>query len=302
MTLAPKDKQDSLICLRPGHAHFVGVDSDGCVFDSMATKQKQCFIPVTIEHWGLQPIAEYERETHEFVNLYSKWRGSNRFPALVKVFDLLRECEEVRRLGFRLPGIEPLRRWIAAAPVLGEPALEAAVSESSDPVLTRTLAWSRAVNEAVRKVAWSTPPFLFARESLARLQGRADVICVSGTPQEALEREWREADLSQYVAFIAGQEFGPKSRQLTMALSGRYQAGRTLMIGDSPGDLAAARAVKARFYPIVPGHEVESWRRFHDEIADLFLRDLYDERTEVDFVSEFESRLPEEPPWKIRKE
>jgi hypothetical protein len=40
--------------------------------------------------------SKYAREACEFVNLYSKWRGINRWPALVMVFDLLRERPEVQ--------------------------------------------------------------------------------------------------------------------------------------------------------------------------------------------------------------
>ena len=76
-----------LMDFKPQRSCFVGVDSDGCAFDVMELKQKECFIPITIGVWGLQPISKYARETAEWVNLYSKWRGANRWPALVKVFD-----------------------------------------------------------------------------------------------------------------------------------------------------------------------------------------------------------------------
>ena len=34
---------------------FVGIDSDGCVFDSMEIKHKECFCPAFVHHYGLQP-------------------------------------------------------------------------------------------------------------------------------------------------------------------------------------------------------------------------------------------------------
>ena len=52
-----------LIDFRPRHAFFVGIDSDGCAFDAMELKQKECFTPSTIRVWGLQPISKYARET-----------------------------------------------------------------------------------------------------------------------------------------------------------------------------------------------------------------------------------------------
>ena len=46
----------------------------------MELKHKECFIPNTINYWGLQGVSKYAREAAEFVNLYSKSRGVNRFP------------------------------------------------------------------------------------------------------------------------------------------------------------------------------------------------------------------------------
>src|SRR5471030_2090154 len=74
---------------------FVGIDSDGCAFDSMEIKHKECFAPNFIKHFGLQPVSKYARESFEFVNLYSKWRGINRWPAMIRSLDLTRERAEV---------------------------------------------------------------------------------------------------------------------------------------------------------------------------------------------------------------
>src|SRR5512141_2921582 len=81
--------------LQPQQPFFVGIDSDGCAFDSMEIKHKECFCPNIIKWWDLQAVSKYAREAAEFVNLYSKWRGINRWPALVMVFDLLADRPEV---------------------------------------------------------------------------------------------------------------------------------------------------------------------------------------------------------------
>ena len=52
-----------LIDFQPKHEFFVGIDSDGCAFDAMEIKHKECFIPNTIKHWGLQPVSTLTRET-----------------------------------------------------------------------------------------------------------------------------------------------------------------------------------------------------------------------------------------------
>ncbi len=76
----------------------------------MEIKHKECFCPNTIKWWDLQPVSKYAREAVEFVNLYSKWRGINRWPALTMVFDLLEERPEVIARHVKItPGSEGAR-------------------------------------------------------------------------------------------------------------------------------------------------------------------------------------------------
>ena len=49
----------------------------------------------------------------------------------------------------------------------------------------------------------------------------------------------------------------------------------TLMIGDAPGDYAAAKANDALFYPINPGCEDASWKRFLDEGIERFFKGTF---------------------------
>ena len=67
------------------------VDSDGCVFDTMEIKHKECFCPAFIKVFGLQPISKYVREAWEYGNLYSVHRGRSRFIEILLVFDWLAE-------------------------------------------------------------------------------------------------------------------------------------------------------------------------------------------------------------------
>ena len=64
------------------------------------------------------------------------------------------------------------------------------------------------------------------------------------------------------------------------------------MIGDAPGDLKAAKANDALFYPINPGDEVASWKRFHDEAMDKFFDGTYAGRYEKKLIEEFDSHCP----------
>ena len=59
----------------PKHSFLVCIDSDGCAFDVMEVKHKECFCPATVNDWDLQAVSRYAREAWEFVNLYSVYRG-----------------------------------------------------------------------------------------------------------------------------------------------------------------------------------------------------------------------------------
>jgi phosphoglycolate phosphatase-like HAD superfamily hydrolase len=285
--------------LEPRHGFFVGIDSDGCAFDTMEIKHKECFIPNTVKHWDLQPVSKYAREAAEFVNLYSKWRGINRWPALVMVFDLLRERPEVQARGAVLPGAPCLRDFIAddGFPKSND-GLRAYMAREPDPELEQAWAWTTGVNATIADMVHGVPPFPYVRESLAFLLDKADMIVVSATPLEALAREWEEHDIAQHVRVIAGQEMGKKALHLKLASGGKYRPGHVLMIGDAPGDWNAARANDALFYPINPGHEEESWQRFYEEAMHKFLAGEYAGAYEDKLISEFDALLPEVPPWK----
>ncbi len=287
---------------KPQHPFLIAIDSDGCAFDTMEIKQKECFIPNIVKHWKMQPIAKYVRAAAEFVNLYSKWRGVNRFPGLVKTFDLLADWDAVQARKFIMPDIPNLRRWIEEESKLGNPALASWCkrhSEQEAPDMHQTLTWSVAVNESVADIVQGgLPPFPYVRECLEQARNRADIMVCSQTPCEALIREWEEQDLDQFVFCINGQEMGTKTEHIQFASEGRYDASRILMIGDAFGDLKAARANGALFFPINPGEEDASWKRLLEEGLDKFFNGAFAGDYEASLIAEFETYLPATPPWK----
>ncbi len=285
--------------LEPEKEFFVGIDSDGCAFDTMEVKHKECFTPNIIKHWSLQSVSKYAREAAEFVNLYSKWRGINRWPALVMVFDLLRERPEVQARHVVPPEAPRIREFIAddAFPKSND-GLKAYRQAHPDPELDTAWAWTTGVNATVADMVHGVPPFPYVCESLEFLADKADMIVVSATPYEALKREWEEHDIAQYVRVIAGQEQGKKALHLELAAKGKYPPDHILMVGDAPGDMRAAKANDALFCPINPGHEEESWQRFYEEAASKFLAGEYAGEYEAQVIAEFEAILPEIPPWK----
>jgi phosphoglycolate phosphatase-like HAD superfamily hydrolase len=285
--------------LKPTKEFFIGLDSDGCVFDSMEIKQKECFCPNFINSFGLQPVSKYARDVWIFVNLYSKSRGCNRFLAVVLALDLLRGLPEVTARGVTVPKMDGLRAWIKRETKLGNPALKMEVEKTGDPDLVQVYAWSLAVNESVGKMVRNVPPFPLVRESLIALEGKADVIVVSQTPFEALKREWEEHDIDKHIRLIAGQEMGTKTEHIAFASKDKYAKGKVLMVGDAPGDFEAAKANNALFFPINPGHEEASWNQFLGEALGRFFAGSYAGSYEQSLIAEFDRYLPELPPWKV---
>jgi phosphoglycolate phosphatase-like HAD superfamily hydrolase len=282
--------------LKPTKEFFIGIDSDGCVFDTMELKHKECFTPMFIKHFRLQTASKYAREVWDFVNLYSKSRGVNRFPAVVRALNLLRERKEVIARKVAVPDTKALEDWIARETRLGNAALQKEV-DAGNRALAPVLAWSLAVNQAITDIVSGVPPFPFFRESLQKMVQPADVIVVSQTPTEALVREWKEHGIDSFVRAIAGQELGTKAEHIQFAAGGKYPSGKVLMIGDAPGDRKAAVSNHALFYPIIPGHEEASWERFFKEGLDRFFNETYAGVYENGLVREFDASLPEQPPW-----
>jgi phosphoglycolate phosphatase-like HAD superfamily hydrolase len=286
-----------MIDVTPQHDYLVGIDSDGCAFDTMELKHKECFIPNSINYYELQGVSKYAREAAEFVNLYSKSRGINRFPALIEALEWLQKRPEVKARGIQVTIPQGLVQWIKRETKLGNPVLKKAVEETGDPDLKLALTWSEAVNQAVANMVRGVPPFPYVRECLQQLQGKADALVVSATPQEALQREWDEHDLTQYVVAIGGQESGTKAQMLENAT--KYPAQHVLMIGDAPGDFKAAKANDALFFPINPGAEEDSWKRLYEEGIGRFLEGTFAGEYEQALLDEFNDYLPEQPPWPV---
>jgi len=293
------DSAQALEHLVPEKEFFIAVDSDGCVFDTMEIKHKECFCPMAIKHFGLQAVSKYAREAWEFVNLYSKKRGVNRFPALVAVLDLLRRRESVLRRNVSIPILPRLRHWIQNETKLGNQALRRIATETADEELLQVLMWSDAVNEAIDDMVYGVSPFPGVRESLTEASSRADMIIASGTPFDALKREWTEHNLIHFVRVIAGQEAGSKTEHLTLAATGKYPPNRVLMIGDAYGDMKAAESVGALFYPILPGKEEFSWQRFYEEALSRFFAQRYAGNYQKQLIQELDRALPEIAPWQV---
>ena len=276
--------------------YLVCIDSDGCVFDTMEIKHKECFCPSYIHYFGLQAVSKYAREAWDFANLYSCHRGINRFLSLLKALEVLKDRKEVLARGFVTPTLPELEAYVAAGKPLNNAGIEAYLQEHPESAeFKNLLAWSLDVNKRIAEMVHSVPPFPYVRQRLQELSKVADIVIVSATPQEALEREWAEHDLLPMIDAVKGQESGNKT-QIIASLKDQYPQGHVLMIGDAPGDLEAAHKNGALFYPICPDQESDSWKTF-DEIIKAFLAGTYAGATEQKAISHFEALLPTKPAW-----
>jgi beta-phosphoglucomutase-like phosphatase (HAD superfamily) len=309
---------------------FIGIDSDGCVFDTMETKHRDAFVPAMIQTYGLEHIAGIVEEVWCFVNLYSRDRGINRFLGLIRTVEELQKHPVLRRfpgvLAAILPDLRPLRAWAERTQNLSNDSLEAEIRRLRDIragttlsqsisrdieewiiELERCLAWSVAVNALAKEHVSSAEAFpnvynflrminpdgIDARKIPASDTG---MVVISQSPAALLESQWRSAGFSRYMDAIHGQEDGNKSAVLQKYLDRGVQA-RMLVIGDAPGDLEAARKSGAWFFPIIPRHEAESWSRLAYEGWPLFATGCYNIEYQNRLLDDFFAGLPAQAPW-----
>jgi phosphoglycolate phosphatase-like HAD superfamily hydrolase len=288
--------------VKPTKDYLVAIDSDGCVFDAMGIKQRECFCPMMIAYFGLQPVAQAARECKEFADLFSKTRGANRHKTLVRILtELLPTHPMVKARRFKVPQFKYYFDWVNnPKSLLSNDGLEKVINEAANPDAKKefqlALRWSKRVNEMVAEVVKNVPPFLFVKESLEKIYQKADIIVCSSTPTEALQREWAEHNVAKYAKAIAGQEMGKKAEHLAV-MCDKYDKDKILMIGDAPGDQNAAKKNAVLFYAVNPGAEDASWKRFHDEAFDKFIAGKYAGQYENSIIAEFDSFLPDNPHW-----
>jgi phosphoglycolate phosphatase-like HAD superfamily hydrolase len=273
---------------------LLALDSDGTVFDSMKTKHELCFMPAFAAFFGSGAERHALDDIWGFVNLKSRLRGANRYRALAAAL----------RIGARHPlvGAEMRRRDGIAAALEAYLAQESAPSRSRlelalasrrvDRLLAPVLDWSRAVDEAIASLPPSRP-FRGALSALPLLAAGGELMVLSAAPAAAIAREWEAAGLGPYAERVVGQERGKKAACLAAAMEGRFEAERVLVIGDAPSDLEAARAVGARFFPILHGREEESWKTFARDFLPGFLAG----QPVVSPIADFLESMPQNPPW-----
>lgn len=281
----------------PALTSFVGLDSDGCVVDTMAAKQHGFLQPMLVDALGLGPMREAYIACADFVNLYSEYRGITRFRAIFLSLTFFNRHPAVRAAGFPPVPLADLEAFVNSGLPQSSEALEGWLREHPSALLETLLRWSYAVNAAILASGVVFPAYGGAREALRRMRGRSETGIVSQSPERVLRQDWDAHGLLTFVDHVAGQELGDKVAQLTALTDGRFPRDRVLMVGDAFGDLKAARAFGCRFYPILPGQEEASWARFNGEVYPAFAEGRYTPACEAALIEAFSAALPSLPPW-----
>lgn len=234
--------------------YLVCVDSDGCAMDTMDIKHFRCFGPCMVEEWGLEEWAQPILARWNEINLYTMTRGVNRFKGLAMALD------EINAQYTAVEGLDELKAWAASAPELSNGALEKALPTAQGPCLAKALSWSKKVNAAINALPESEKkPFDGAAAGLAAAHAAADVAVVSSANREAVEEEWARCGLLGSVDVLCCQDAGSKAACIAQLKAKGYAPDHILMVGDAPGDKAAAEKNGVWFYPILVRHEAESW-------------------------------------------
>ncbi|MTB64535.1 HAD hydrolase-like protein [Streptococcus sp. zg-86] len=235
------------------------VDSDGCAMDTMTYKHQLFFGPLAAQFFEV-PNKEAFLKEWDNINLYSRTRGVNRFVGLAMGLEYA-----------GLDGIDALKHWVATTSSLSNASLEKALDQKPSDDLQKALDWSNEVNRQIKSYKGEALAFTGARSGLARLHELGKVYVVSSANHEAVEEEWRDQGLLEHVDELYCQDRGKKEDVIAALVEQGYVQEHILMIGDSPGDLAAAEQNQVAFYPILVGKEAISWKELQETFSPAFV-------------------------------
>ena len=182
---------------------------------------------------------------------------------------------------------------------LGNPALEKAVAETGDADLKQALRLvagrqqgdrrhgpRRAAVSVRARSAWSDSPSGPTCSSARRRRTRRS------------KRNGKSTTSPGSCVAICGQEIGSKKESLAVAK--QYPPNHTLMIGDAPGDYKAAVGEQLLVLPDQPGRRrsqlAAAARRRH---RPRFFEGTFAGAYQQQLLDEFDTFLPERPPWPV---
>ena len=266
--------------------YVVCIDSDGCAMDTMEVKHRECFGPQWIYTYGLDEHFEACMELWLSINLYSITRGINRFKGLALAL------QEVQKRGWcNVEGLDEYVTWTKESKELSNPALLALTQKVENPCFEKALLWSIRTNRAIHGLPANDMPFPNVKWTMDEMCKVADLTAVSSANSEAVEAEWKKHNLKDDCKALLTQEAGSKAYCIGELVNKGYQPQNVMMVGDAPGDKDAAAKNGVWFYPILVGHEGESWARLLDEAFPKLLDGTFDEEYQKELIGAFEKNL-----------
>uniref|UniRef100_UPI0035A0CF58 HAD family hydrolase n=1 Tax=Jeotgalibaca porci TaxID=1868793 RepID=UPI0035A0CF58 len=250
---------DRFLTFEKQNDFLVCVDSDGCAMDTMDIKHERFFGPFSADVFGIEDRETYLEDWNR-INLFSSTRGVNRFKALVMAL------QNAQKRGENVGDITALTEWAETASSLSNGAIEEILKNNPSEDFEKTLDWSQRVNHAIEtELVGEDRPFEGAKDGLAAITKLADVAIVSSANKEAVESEWERHELLDSVDAFYAQDRGTKAEAIADLLTKGYEKKHVLMVGDAPGDEAAAEKNGVYFFPILFGQEKACWDRLVNE-------------------------------------
>ena len=134
-------------------------------------------------------------------------------------------------------------------------------------------------------------PFFGVRDALEAAGRKADIAIVSSANRKAVEDEWSRYGLLPFTDILLTQKDGSKAACIGRLLEKGYDRSHALMAGDAPGDARAAGKNGIFFYPVLVGHEEESWKEFKKEALARLTDETYAGAYQKKKLDEFWSNL-----------
>lgn len=270
------------------------IDSDGCAFDTMNAKHKDCFAPMAITVFNIKEHTEDLKQLWSDVNLYSATRGLNRFKG-IGIF--IQKAVALNALQLSKKEDEALKQylqWTETTQSLSNDSLKDFISKTENHLAEKILNWSCLSSEKISALTYEQKKvFKSVEPALKKAQSYCDIAVVSSAPSMEIFSEWKNADLLDYIGNIFGQEAGSKTTVLANLTPLGYKPNNCLFLGDALSDLTAAKKNNYLFYPVIPDFEDECWQLLESAYLEKFLNNSYAGESEQALIQKLHKRLPQ---------
>lgn len=243
------------------------VESEGAVFDSLSMYCEHAYVPAFTACFAMGQDPLLCGHIWRTVELTSRLRGSSPFVILAASLRLLnKKYPSVRRAAI----IKTLDAFLAS----DEKNL-IALADSPVGSPGRLIAdWYSMTRGAIEREPL-VPHFARAQsflEFLPEAAPSADVLVHSTMPEFSALGQWEMAGMGSLFRKIAGKERGSILEYLRMVVSNGFDKIPILAIGTTRESWLAAQSVGARFYPIIPLREEESWTFLAEVFFPAFMK------------------------------